>query len=266
MKIAFLIIAVCVFVGCSNKPKDRTIAISDSTHKIVECDFGIPKSELIPVDRNLSESEMIPPIDSEAIEFGRFSLKKNRSVVLLVFNGYVDSSGLWDYSHPKLVLDNSGFTTKQQKQILDTVKKDFRKFDVLITNYLPSFRKANPNKRQICVITKSYQWYYSKVAGVSYIGSFTWNHNPPVPDFVFSSLLNYNVKNVSKAIDHEIGHTLGLQHQALWYSCVLKSQYKSGLIMGYFYTPHPVWGIGNTPFDCQAIQNDTLIINQTLNR
>ena len=50
--------------------------------------------------------------------------------------------------------------------------------------------------------------------GVAFVGGFGWNYGTgyDTPAFVFSAALSNNGKYVSDAIAHEVGHTLGLDH------------------------------------------------------
>jgi hypothetical protein len=62
---------------------------------------------------------------------------------------------------------------------------------------------------------------------VSYVGSFTWGDD--TPGWVFSGLLNNNIKYIAEAVSHEAGHTLGLQHQSNYDAeCTKTSEYGQG--------------------------------------
>lgn len=87
---------------------------------------------------------------------------------------------------------------------------------------------------------------------------------------VFSSPLGYNTSWVGKIICHELGHTIGLNHQALWDdSCNLLTVYNSGdassaPIMGNPLYSKEKWWVGTTPYGCYNIQNDSLILKENL--
>lgn len=260
--IVLFLITICIMVSCSQCKKSDNGPNPLLVKRVkIGCDFTIPKSKmgLVKLKPHAAYEMKIPE------QVFPVTINRHTSLVYLVFNGYSDSSYLWNYNGV-LNVDSSGFTTNEQKRIMDTVSKDLSPFGIYVTNRKSDFDNANPKREQICVITKTWQWY-SSVGGVSYIGSFTWGNIPAVPDFVFSERLNYNLVEVAKAIDHEIGHTLGLSHQAQYdTSCNLISEYRRGFIMGYSYVPHPIWGVGPNPYGCQNIQNDIQIINQTLSQ
>jgi hypothetical protein len=118
------------------------------------------------------------------------------------------------------------------------------------------------------ILTVTYQWYGS-AGGVAFVGSFAWGDNTPC--FIFTSLLNYNVKNISEAASHEAGHTLGLFHQSSYdVNCVKISDYNYGQgsgeigwapIMGVgYYQNFTLWNNGPNSFGCNNLQSDLSII------
>jgi hypothetical protein len=89
-------------------------------------------------------------------------------------------------------------------------------------------------------------------------------------------LLSYNEKFIAEAISHEVGHTLGLQHQAVYDgACNFLSEYNLGFgqgvtgwapIMGIgYYQNITTWHRGPTIFGCNDIQDDVAIITGILN-
>jgi hypothetical protein len=123
------------------------------------------------------------------------------------------------------------------------------------------------------VLTTSSSWYGS-AGGVAYTNSFTWGDNTPC--FVFTALLGYNLKNISEAASHEIGHTLGLNHQSAYDAiCNKTSEYNQGTgsgeigwapIMGVgYYRNVTLWHYGSNPFGCSYMQDDLGIIAGTTN-
>jgi hypothetical protein len=109
---------------------------------------------------------------------------------------------------------------------------------------------------------------------VAYTGSFTWGDNTPC--FVFTALLNNNVKFISEAVSHEAGHTLGLRHQAAYdANCTKTSDYHYGTgsgeigwapIMGVgYYQNLTQWHNGPNPYGCTNTQDDLSIISGTTN-
>ena len=145
---------------------------------------------------------------------------------------------------------------------------DYSPFNVVVTTDESTYNSANIAKRTRVVITETWEWY-GQVGGTSFIGSFTWGNNTPC--FVFSSLLNYNVKAIAEACSHEAGHTLGLRHQSVYdANCVKLSEYNYGQgtgetgwapIMGVGYNENlTLWHKGPNSISCSTIQDDAATI------
>jgi len=194
------------------------------------------------------------------------------ATIFLDFDGqYVDGTS-WNYNGP-LTLGASNMTTDQITEIFNRVSEDYRPFNINITTDSTKYWSAPANKRMRVILTVSSSWYGS-AGGVSYINSFTWGDNTPC--FVFTALLNYRTKYVAEATAHEIGHTLGLNHQSSYdASCVKLSEYNSGIgsgeiawapIMGVgYYRNFTLWHNGSNPYGCSAYQDDLSIITSSSN-
>jgi hypothetical protein len=194
-------------------------------------------------------------------------VKTDRPVILLTFTGRDVTNPLWNKGGTFHCASASlGF--KAIREILDSVTYDFQEFSVYVTVDERVYNNADSTKRVRCIITDTYQWYGSKNAGTSYTGSFSWGDDTPC--FVFSSLLNHNPHFISETISHEIGHTLGLAHQAEWRDSVFVSAYSRGdgvtaPIMGDSkYARSGEWWVGRTPY--YILQDDRKIIGYTLQR
>jgi hypothetical protein len=109
---------------------------------------------------------------------------------------------------------------------------------------------------------------------VAFTNSFTWGDNTPC--FVFTALHNYNLKNISEAASHEIGHTLGLSHQSAYDAvCNKTAEYNAGNgtgeigwapIMGVaYYRNVTLWHHGSSPWGCTYLQDDLGIITGSNN-
>jgi hypothetical protein len=157
-------------------------------------------------------------------------------------------------------LSNAGIT-----EVFNRVAEDYRPFNINVTTDETKYNSAPANKRIRVVITTSNEWYGSGAGGVAYMNSFTWGDNTPC--FVFSALLNYNIKNIAEAASHEAGHTLGLRHQSTYNaSCVKTSDYNWGTgsgeigwapIMGAGYGQNmTLWNSGPNSLGCNTIQSD----------
>lgn len=233
--------------------------------KVQVCDFGIEEKDFNLVKRELPEVE-----DFAARNITLKQPKKNpraTTTFLLDFNGHTVEGTPWNYI-PSIVCAPSGFTVAQQQAILDSVYEKFKEFNVNVTSDEKSREWTRANKRMRVIITETWEWY-GKAGGVAFVGSLFWNDNTPC--FVFSSLLTYDLKKVQDATSHELGHTVGLYHQARYdTACIKISEYNSGCcgeapIMGLPYNqPNTKWWIGPTSYGCNDIQDDAQILKTKL--
>lgn len=189
------------------------------------------------------------------------------SVILLDFDGYYLNSPIWNNGVP-IQCQPSGLYPADVQTILDSVAKDFAKFNVTVTTDENVYLRASIVKRMRVVITTSSE-IYPGVAGIAYIGSMFWGDNTPC--FVFSNTMSYNALRIRIATSHEAGHTVGLLHQAQWdANCTLLYTYKpceslSGPIMGSVGASClPLWWRGPTPNACNDIQDDEKIITSKI--
>jgi hypothetical protein len=192
------------------------------------------------------------------------------AVIFLDFDGHTVDGTSWNSNGP-IYCGASGLNNAQVTEVFDRVAEDYRPFNVNITTDSTKYLAAPVNQRTRIIITVSSSWYGS-AGGVSFVGSFTWGDDTPA--FVFSALLNYNVKNISEAAAHEAGHTLGLYHQASYdANCVKTTDYNSGTgsgqigwapIMGVgYYENLTLWNNGPNSFGCTNYQSDLDIITTT---
>jgi hypothetical protein len=192
------------------------------------------------------------------------------ATIFLDFDGHTVTGTSWNYNGPILCAP-SGLTDAQITSIFNRVAEDYRPFNVNVTTDSTKFLAAPINKRMRVIETTSYEWY-GNAGGVAFIGSFTWGDDSPC--FVFTSLLNYNQKNIAEASSHEAGHTLHLQHQSVYNaSCVKTAEYNLGYgsgeigwapIMGAgYYQNMTQWNNGKSTVHCDSVQNDLAIITTT---
>lgn len=191
-----------------------------------------------------------------------------KATVFLDFDGQYVSGTAWNYTGDINALA-SGLRSADISEIVSRVAEDYRPFDLNITTDSTVYWAAPRNKRMRVIVTPISQWY-GAAGGVAYVGSFTWGDNTPA--WVFSALLSNNSKWVAEAVSHEVGHTLGLQHQSSYdANCNKTAEYNTGLgtgeigwapIMGAgYYQNHTTWNIGPNTVNCGTIQNDFQVIS-----
>ena len=150
-------------------------------------------------------------------------------VVYLDFDGSVASGTSWnsgftagaDIVTPAYDFDGNvaAFSTAELERIQyiwQRVSEDFAPFNVNVTTQEPgieALRKTSTSDTQwgIRVAIGGNGSWYGSAGGVAYIGSFNWNSDTPT--YVFEDNLgNGHEKYTAEAISHEVGHTLGLNH------------------------------------------------------
>jgi hypothetical protein len=195
-----------------------------------------------------------------------------QAVIFLDFDGHTVNGTSWNYNGP-IVCGASGLSNSQITEVFDRVSEDYRPFNINVTTDSTKFLAAPITKRTRVIVTVSSSWY-GAAGGVAFVGSFSWGDNSPC--FVFSQLLNYNVKNISESAAHEAGHTLGLYHQSSYdVNCNKLSDYYAGQgsgeigwapIMGVgYYENFTLWNNGPNSYGCSSYQSDLDIITSATN-
>src|SRR5258705_4843688 len=190
-----------------------------------------------------------------------------QAVVFLDFDGHTVNGTSWNYNGP-IACGASGLNNSQLTEVFNRVAEDYRPFNINITTDSTVFLAAPANRRMRVILTVSSSWY-GAAGGVAFVSSFTWGDNNPC--FVFTQLLNYNVKNISEAASHEAGHTLGLYHQSSYdANCNKLSDYYAGQgsgeigwapIMGVgYYQNFTLWNNGSNSNGCNSLQSDLSVI------
>jgi len=205
----------------------------------------------------------------QAIALPKLNSYPNASATLFLdFDGQTVSGTLWNGGQP-IFCAAPALTETQITQIFNLVAEDFRPFQVNITTDSAKFLQAPIDRRIRMIVTPTSSWK-NGVAGVSYVGSFTWGDD--TPGFIFSDRLGpNNVKYIAECASHEMGHTLGLLHQSRYdNNCNLQETYNSGAgsgetgwapIMGNSYNRSMTcWSNGATPYGCANTQDNLDVI------
>lgn len=145
-----------------------------------------------------------PPTDTTTQPPPTYGVK---NALLLDFDGQTVTGTPWNVQDT-LRLAYSGMTDGEISSVVQQARATFEPLGFFVTTDESLYNLA-PIGKSHAILTESWEWY-GRAGGVAYIGSFSWN--PPVPCFVFTSLLGYSGRNVGYALCHEIGHTLGLRH------------------------------------------------------
>lgn len=204
------------------------------------------------------------------VPYGLNSFTSAPATIFVDFDGQTVISPYWNAGDPIYCLP-AALTNAQMIRIFNQVAEDFRPFNLNITTDSAVYFAAPLTQRQRIIVTPTSSWY-GNAGGVAMTGSFRWGLE--LPAFVFSNLLNNNVKNVAEAVSHETGHTLGLQHQSSYTStCTFQNEYNAGVgtgeigwapIMGNSYNRNlSLWHNGSTQLGCNSRQDDLAIITRT---
>lgn len=194
------------------------------------------------------------------------------ATVFLDFDGHRVDGTSWNSMGP-IDCGSSNLTSAQITEVFNRIAEDYRPFNINITTDSTKYWSAPAAKRMRVIFTISSSWYGS-AGGVSFLSSFTWGDNTPC--FVFTALLGYSSKKSAEAGSHEIGHTLGLNHQSSYdNSCVKTAEYNPGMgsgeigwapIMGNSYARNmTLWHNGSNPYGCTNLQDDLGTITTAFN-
>jgi hypothetical protein len=189
------------------------------------------------------------------------------AVIFLDFDGHTVNNTSWNYNGP-IYCGGSGLNNSQITTVFNRVAEDYRPFNVNVTTDSTKYWAAPAAMRMRVILTVTSEWYGS-AGGVAFVGSYTRGDNKP--SFVFTALLNYNVKQIAEATAHEAGHTLSLYHQAVYdVNCNMTSQYNYGQgsgeigwapIMGVgYYQNLTLWHNGPNTYGCSSYQNELTVL------
>ena len=187
-----------------------------------------------PVDPNLVKNQ---PKQSAATVSAALNLSQTfflnslagaNHTIYLDFNGHTTSGTIWNttYNRANIVTPafdfdgNTGSFSNAELEriqyIWQRVAEDFIPFNVNVTTQAPAnindlIKSGTGDTRWgVRVAIGGSDWRGAGEGGVAYVGSFNWNSDTPT--YVFSDTLFDDEKYTAEAISHEVGHTLGLNH------------------------------------------------------
>ena len=180
----------------------------------------------VTIDSGAPKPTTYQPFDASQV----FSLNSNPGAdhtIYLDFDGHTTTGTLWNADYGTSIVtpayDTDGdvsFSTAELEsiwQMWQRVAEDFIPFDVNVTTALPSTEQlinSGGSDTQwgvrVAIGGSDSDWYNELAGGVAYLDSFNWDVDTPT--FVFSDDFGGSEKNIAEAISHEVGHTLGLEH------------------------------------------------------
>ena len=125
------------------------------------------------------------------------------AVLFLDFDGHTVNGTSWNTSGPIFAVP-SNMNATQITEVFNRIAEDYRPFNINVTTDSTKYLAAPVKQRMRVIMTITWEWY-GRAGGVAYTNSFTWGDNTPC--FVFTSLHEYNTKNIAEAGAHEAGHT-----------------------------------------------------------
>jgi hypothetical protein len=188
------------------------------------------------------------------------------ATVYLDFDGAEVDGTIWN-EQGKIIAEPSGLSPASITWIHKIIAEHFKLFNLNITTDPSVYERAPVQQRVRIIITPDGSWY-GPVTGVSAIGSFVWGDDTPA--WVFMNAVSDNPSFIAASATHQIGHTLGLQHQSIYDSYGSMITELSGGESNIFSNQAPLMGIpfykqadwkdGHPSTGAQNIQSDTAII------
>jgi hypothetical protein len=132
-----------------------------------------------------------------------------RGLIYINFEGGVTTEPSWNYGKP-IVFARSELTPSGVLEVVERVAEDYAPFDMAVSTILADYEAAPVGRRTRVIVTPT-STALPGSGGVAMINAWSAagrTMSSTVPAWVFASSPKYAAEGVS----HEVGHTLGLNH------------------------------------------------------
>ncbi|WP_175416221.1 thrombospondin type 3 repeat-containing protein [Aggregatimonas sangjinii] len=175
------------------------------------------------------------------------------AVIYLDFDGETVSGTNWS-NGDTINAQPSGLSDAEIRTTWEIMAEDFSPFDINIVTDRSVFEATPKNRRMMCIFTPTDD-AQPESGGVAYLNSFSWNTDDPC--------WVYNIRSGKDAGDtgsHEVGHTMGLDHDGKGTTEYYTGHNTWAPIMGFSLNrPVAQWSIGEYT-NATNMQNDIQII------
>jgi len=266
------------FIGSVNKKQDASFSFTYSRGKLEGHIIEKAENKAYRIFTNKTNKILIEETDINAIlciaydkTQGTPSQQKNSSnltgklppvlqsrpgataVIYLDFDGETVSGTNWN-GGATIVAQPSGLSDAQITIAWEIMAEDFSPFDVNVVTDRSVFEATPKDHRMMCIFTPTDDAQPGS-GGVAYLNSFSWNTDDPA--WVYNL---FSGKQAGDTGSHEIGHTMGLNHDGRGSTEYYEGHSNWAPIMGFSLNkPIAQWSLGEYT-NASNMENDLQII------
>lgn len=251
---------------------------TDSSFWLDRCGMGY---YVEPISTVASPVVFAPTANDYAQTFLLHSNPGSNRTVYLDFTGDTITGTAWNNSYNGGVpwfapafssdTDTATFTNAEQdiiQSVWQRVAEDFAPFDIDVTTEDPGVDALNRTTSsdlvygtRALITNDTIIGSTCSCGGVAYVGTIdNVGNNYYMPAWVFKNGLGASAKNIAEATSHEVGHNLGLSHDALSTAGYYGGRLGWAPIMGVgYYEPLAQWSKGEYP-DATQTQDDFAVM------